>query len=205
MCLSFFDFFKKKQENSRDNLKEVFACPNIAEACLLKKNENFSYQNCPVEMMNMDKTDPRTRPQKKEDEWFAENVESFYFDGHTMACINTYGHVTDMFIKKLRTPELNLNLQKAIIMLREIKISGSATLSPWFSNILCAYVRHYDFLPEIKAVIFNDDRYDCIKKIYCLFRVEHDPDCRYTEAVFQKDGRWLRNVVKNGVVKVKPI
>ena len=118
----------------------------------------------------MDKTNPKLRKQNQYDIWFAEHTELFYKYWQTMAFIEHYGYLSDAFIKNLKQPKQNLELQKMLISVDE----GPHYRFINFKNLLWDYLHRWDLLPEVKQIISNDERFENVLNLYKQIRCSHD-------------------------------
>lgn len=107
---------------------------------------------------------PKKLPHDLE-EWFIENIDNFAKYGETLAFIEHYPILEDLFIDNLQLPDQNLALQKKLI---SVCIVGQWRVN--YINLLVKYLSKWDFLPEIKAIVFCDERFERVKNIYKVYR-----------------------------------
>lgn len=114
-------------------------------------------------LMKMDKSNPKRRTLNEYDKWFVEHVEDFYKYGETMTFMQYFGYLCDTFLDNLKEPEKNLELQKRLISIYDVGC-GWGRLN--FSNVLCLYLERWDLLPEVKKIVFEDERFKGVKNFY---------------------------------------
>lgn len=101
------------------------------------------------------------------EEWFIANVDEFVKFGETMAFIEHYPLLEDLFLDNLELPDQNLALQKRLI---SVCIAGKWRVN--YTNLLCKYLSTWDLQPQIKAIIYCDYRFERVRNIYNIYR-EH--------------------------------
>ena len=106
---------------------------------------------------------PKKLPHDME-EWFIANKDNFYKYGETLAFIEHYPLLEDLFLNNLELPDQNFDLQKRLI---SVCIAGSWRVN--YINLLVKYLCRWDLQPEIKAVVFCDYRFERVKNIYDLY------------------------------------
>ena len=99
------------------------------------------------------------------EEWFLQNIDKFYKYGETLAFIEHYPLLEDLFLENLELPDQNIELQKRLI---SVCIAGSWRVN--YINLLIKYLCKWDLLPEIKAIVYCDYRFERVKNIYDLYR-----------------------------------
>ena len=115
-------------------------------------------------LLKMKKNNPKTRHLNEYDVWFIQNVEKFYKYGLTLSIIEYYSYLSEAFIENLDKPWKNIELQKMLISVDE----DGGMLN--FNNLLCMYLKKWDLAPEIKRLIFQDERLKNVKRTYQLYR-----------------------------------
>lgn len=116
-------------------------------------------------LMCIDFTDnPKKLPHDME-KWFIENIDNFFQYGETLAFIEHYPPLEDLFLEHLELPDQNIELQKRLI---SVCIVGQWRVN--YTNLLCKYLTKWDLQPEIKAVVFCDERFERVRNIYKVYR-----------------------------------
>lgn len=99
------------------------------------------------------------------EEWFLQNIDKFYKYGETLAFIEHYPLLEDLFLEHLELPDQNIELQKKLI---SVCIVGSWRVN--YVNLLVKYLAKWDLQPEIKAVVLCDERFERVRNIYKVYR-----------------------------------
>lgn len=118
----------------------------------------------------LDCTDPRKRSLNVYDRKFLKLVPHLHKYSFALSFLNRYGHVCDTYFEALKDADKNAYLQMCLCDVERFKFSDRYYAR--YSNLVCCYLKRWDFLPEVKAKIFKDDKYHHVIDIYRLFRKE---------------------------------
>lgn len=118
----------------------------------------------------MDKTDPKKRVQNCFDVRFAQLVPALHHYDKALDFISRHGYVCDTYFRLLKGADKNAALQRQFCKLDYHEFSGLYFAE--YSSLLCEYFKRWDLLPEVKAEIFGDERYQDVARIYKMFRKE---------------------------------
>ncbi len=164
---------------------------DFADSCI--SDDDYRYPNCRnrvatalsstcelsalLEMLfgivNESEGNSKTVPESTKN-WFFHNAMNFIKYGEIMAVIEHYPLLEDLFLDNLPKsnessdwpiPAENLELQKCLI---SVCIAGEWRVN--YVNLLCKFLVKYDLLPEVKAVVFCDYRFERVYNIYKLYR-----------------------------------
>ena len=175
---------QNKREKDADDVKDTPVSPNdyrktLADECISSNDYRFATNRRDVFLQatsnsgqlgilwsKLMQTDIRNNHLSDEQQqWFLQHLEEFINYGETLAFIEHYPLLEDLFLDNLPMPEQNLALQKRLI---SVCIVGSWRIN--YVNLLCKYLSKWDLLPEIKAIVFYDYRFERVKNMYDLYR-----------------------------------
>lgn len=116
----------------------------------------------------MDKTDPKKRARNCFDVRFAQLVPVLHNHDEALCFLNRYGHVCNTYFRLLKNADKNAVLQRRLCKLKYHDFSGRYFAE--YSTLLCAYFKRWDLCPEVKAEIWDDEKYRDVVRIYKVFR-----------------------------------
>lgn len=148
-----------------------------AEGCILPQKccyDDLSLFGCglPSWLRNMDRTDPCCHGFNLDDYQLQKKANKLGKNLHVLAYLSTYGHLCNTFFEGYRHAQQDLSFQARIISIYKDEIVGRKkdSYSANFGNMVCSFLKHWDFAPEIKKIIFEDERFNDVARIYDLFR-----------------------------------
>lgn len=116
----------------------------------------------------MDKTDPKKRARNCFDVRFVQIVPVLHNYDEALCFLNRYGHICDTYFRLLKNADKNAALQRQLCRLRYNSFAERYFAE--YPNLLCAYFKRWDLCPEVKAEIWDDEKYRDVVRIYQLFR-----------------------------------
>lgn len=148
-----------------------------AEGCITKKDYTKPYEDKSLvkdavhaelwsKLQKVNKHSLVFREPNDMDLWFAQHVRDFCRYADILAYIEHYPELTDSFIANLANPD-DSELQKKLISVYGNSTKGFTKVN--YVNLLCRFCTKWDLLPEIKAVVMLDPRFETARKIYDLY------------------------------------
>ncbi len=169
----------KEEEVSDEEEKSLcdYYSPLTAESCITKNSynrpeEDKSLRNNSLhnelweKLQKVNKHSLIFRNSNDLDIWFVANVDSFYQFNDVLAYIEHYPELTDLFIANIGNHD-DVELQKKLISVYTRPTQNFARQN--YINLLCRFCTKWDLLPEIKAVVMLDPRFETARKIYELY------------------------------------
>lgn len=149
-----------------------------AESCILKERCGYYLDVTPLGLavpywlMDMDRTDPRKRELNDDDRRLKKNANKLGKNLCVLAYLSTYGYLEETFFEGYIGAEQDLEFQSRIISVykKEVESSPKGMYLVNFANLICGFLERWDFAPEIKKIIFEDERFEDVRSIYNLFR-----------------------------------
>lgn len=153
---------------------ESIGNPNILpEDCIYKKcfeyNEYdlFKASRVPSRLKDMNLTNPDVRGYNSDDYWLKDNANKIGEDMYALGYLSHYGYIEQTFFSGYKNPEQDISFQSRIISLYD---DGNGYYRKNFPNLICGFLTRWDFAQEIKNIIFEDKRFEAVKRTYELFR-----------------------------------
>ncbi len=135
---------------------------------LCNKSELFSEEYVCNVLERMDKSDPAKRCPNAWDERFRQMVPVLHKYDAALAYLQKYGYLCDTYFSCLQNPQDQPELQRCFCRVEKYANTNDYALE--YPNLVCAYLRRWDFCEEVYNEVFGEEKYSSVRRLYALIR-----------------------------------
>lgn len=129
-----------------------------------RKKDDFSSEEVMSVLWRVDFSNPKQRGRNSFDECFSLLLPVFEKHKEALAYLNKYGWLGEAYLEQYPDAEVCYAFQIKLCESYHSPLTG--LYRPCYGNLLCAFLRRYDFLEHVKEKIFSEKCYEGVVALY---------------------------------------